>query len=179
MEIEIQTTLLVLIGIFYCAPILYVCCHYSGHKSISHITYKNNIQYIVLYLITLLTIFIIPYELLRTNSYSILFVICMMIGIFGCMIYKRLQFLHYVYAGIGCLFIVLFMLYHSIMRNDSVLYTITIIELLLYISMIIYFNDHIFYNEFIFLFLFGVFYVYLHKLVLCKIPPCGVFQVFK
>lgn len=104
MEIEIQTTLLVLIGIFYCAPILYVCSHYSGHKSISHITYKNNIQYIVLYLITLLTIFIIPYELLRTNSYSILFVICMMIGIFGCMIYKRLNFyIMYMQGSVVCL----------------------------------------------------------------------------
>jgi hypothetical protein len=156
--------LLLFMCICYCIPILYVYSNYNSNDSISSIICNENIQYIILFSMLAMSIFTIQYELLRNNTHSLICIICLFIGIIGLLQYNTTTYLHYIFAFIAFVSILGFMMVHCCTIDNQILYIIASIQIWLVLWIIVTIREDIFYNEVVFLFLFALFYFYLHVL---------------
>ncbi len=156
----------------YSIPIIYLCYYYSKNKgSISSVISQEECKKSILVGMILMGIFTILYELNRGDKISTIFIILLLIGIYGVILVKEdiyLGYIHYIFAGIVFVSIIGFMINHCyIYSNNS---HCNFLNLLLYIQICVlvillsslYKNMNIFFCEAILIINFAVYYLYLH-----------------
>ena len=151
--------------ICYYNPIKIVYNNYNNNYSISEIITNNNIKYNIFFWFILMGIFTLLYEFNR-NYISFFIIIFLLIGIIGTIFseeknYTLLSY-HSFFAAIVFLSINIFMLFHTFLKSDNILFFLFLFQILFIIFTLKNINSKIFYYECLLLFNFFIFYMYLH-----------------
>ena len=161
--------LLFLMSVFYIMPIAYVYINYDNNHSISSIISQDNSKYIILFFMILMGAATILYEYKRNDIYSLIIISILLISIYVLLYFSEGHILHYIFASIAFISILLFMLRHCNREcnlNCYILHLLLLIQillLLLLLSLIINKKDSIFLYESIYLLNFAIFYFYIHR----------------
>ena len=148
--------------ISYLVPILYVYFHLEGGgtPSVSHVISKKECQQAIMVGMISMGIFTICYEINRKDTYSLIWIICVLVGIYGVIFINENNNIHY-FAFLVFFGILGFMRHHCRRNKDcNVLYTLLILQLLLlpFLMNCNYFIT----SEILLIVNFEVFYLYLH-----------------
>ena len=157
-----KNILLSLMLISYLIPILYVYFNYSAESpSVSNIICKKDCQRAIMLGMISMGIFTICYEIHRKDMYSLLWIICVLIGIYGVIFINENNDIHYFFAFLVFFCILGFMRHHCRRNKDcKVLYTLLILQLLL-LPFLMH-CDYFITSEILLIVNFAVFYLYLH-----------------
>lgn len=156
-----KNTLLSLMLISYLVPILYVYFHCKESPSVSHVISKNECQQAIMLGMISMGIFTILYEINRKDIYSLLWIMCVLVGIYGVIFINENNQLHYLFASLVFFGILGFMRHHYRRKKCNILYTLLIIELLL--LPVLMNCQYFFVAEILLILNFAVFYLCIHK----------------
>ena len=149
----------------YYNPIRIVYNNYNNNYSISEIITNENIKYNIFFWSILMGIFTLLYEFNR-NYISLLIIIFLLFGIIGVIFTEEKRYLlcsyHYFFGTITFLSINSFMLYHSYIKSNNILFILFLFQMLLILFTLKNIDLKIFYYECMLLFNFFIFYMYLH-----------------
>jgi hypothetical protein len=154
--------LLSLMLLSYSIPIIYVYYNYSNNTSVSSIICKDECQKVILFSMILMGYFTILYEINRGCSISIIFISLVLIGIYGVILIKEDEKIHYLFATIVFLSILGFMINHCIITSCDFLYFLLYIQIMLLIITLLNIKTNIFYAEVFLIVNFAIYYIYLH-----------------
>ena len=157
--------LLFLMSIFYIIPVVYVYIYYDNNVSISSIISEDNSKYIILFFMILMGIATIIYEYKRDDTYSLVIISILLVSIYILLYFPEGHILHYIFASIAFISILLFMIRHSkkeCYQECYVLHILLLIQIILLILLMINKDDNIFLYEAIYLLNFAIFYFYIH-----------------
>jgi len=147
----------------YLVPILYVCWNYNSNTSVSNIICDDNCKHIILTFMVLMGIGTLFYEIQRNDTYSIVIISVLLLGIYGLISVKETNTLHYVFAFLAFMSIMFFMVRHCYTRNcDNVLLSSLILQVIMMFVIVANMNNDIFYSEVIYILNFAFYYLYLH-----------------
>jgi hypothetical protein len=158
--------LLFLMLSFYLFPIIYVYMYYDDNPSISNIISNDDSKYIILFFMILMGITTILYEYKRNDIYSIIIISILLISIYILIYFTEEHILHYIFASIAFISILLFMIRHcnrECNQNCYILNMLLFIQVLLLLILITNKDNTIFLYETIYLFNFAIFYFYIHN----------------
>jgi hypothetical protein len=158
--------LLFLMLSFYLIPIIYVYMYYDDNPSISNIISNDESKYIILFFMILMGITTILYEYKRNDIYSIIIISILLISIYILIYFTEEHILHYIFASIAFISILLFMIRHchrECNQNCYILNMLLFIQVLLLLILITNKDDTIFLYETLYLFNFAIFYFYIHN----------------
>lgn len=143
----------------YAIPISYV---YSigNHESVSQIICSDSCQHMIMLSMLVMGWFTLWYEWERNDKTSFIYIVLLLIGIYGLLWMDESHIIHYVFAT--CVFIsILGFMYHHRYRNT--LLTILVIFQLFFTGLLLYhINDDIFLPEILLIGNFGLYYLCLH-----------------
>ena len=157
--------LLFLMSIFYIIPVVYVYIYYDNNVSISSIISEDNSKYIILFFMILMGIATIIYEYKRDDTYSLVIISILLVSIYILLYFPEGHILHYIFASIAFISILLFMIRHikkKYYQECYVLHILLLIQIILLILLMINKDDNIFLYEAIYLLNFAIFYFYIH-----------------
>lgn len=160
-----QHLLLAGMALFYFIPIMIVS--YSYHvqtPSISSIICSDSIRILILISMTAMAVCTLIYERNRADPISLATIIILFIGIVGVILVKESSiFIHYTFAALVFLSIILFLYHHSKRLQNIWLYGLVLTEIA-FISHILYCiqDPSIFLSEALFLGGFALGYLYIH-----------------
>jgi hypothetical protein len=103
----------------------------------------------------------ILYEIERNDYISLVIISFILVGIYGLICIDENNIIHYFFAFIVFISILLFMIWHS-RETDIILLASLFLELLLMAFIIIHINENIFYSEILYILNFAFYYLYLH-----------------
>jgi len=150
----------------YLVPIFYIYLHTNDDDpSVSHVICKDNCQYVILLGMIAMGIFTIYYELNRSDKKSFISIICLLVGIYGVILYdnKTNEKLHYFFATIVFLSIFYFMKHHCYETKSIILILLFFIQILFLLFLLLNFsNNNFFISEVGLILNFALFYIYLH-----------------
>jgi len=158
--------LLFLMSLFYIIPVAYVYIYYDKNSSISSIISEDNSKYFILFFMILMGTATILYEYKRDDVYSLAIISILLVSIYILLYFPEGHILHYIFASIAFISILLFMIRHSnreCYQECYVLHILLLIQMLLLILLIINIDDNIFLYESIYLLNFAIFYFYIHS----------------
>jgi len=158
--------LLFLMLSFYLFPIIYVYMYYDNNPSISNIISNDDSKYIILFFMILMGITTILYEYKRNDIYSIVIISILLVSIYILIYFTEDHILHYIFASIAFITILLFMIRHchrECNQNCYILYMLLFIQVLLLLLLITNKDDSIFIYETLYLLNFAIFYFYIHN----------------
>lgn len=158
--------LLFLMSLFYIIPVAYVYIYYDNNSSISSIISEDNSKYFILFFMILMGTATILYECKRDDVYSLVIISILLVSIYILLYFPEGHILHYIFASIAFISILLFMIRHSnreCYQECYVLHILLLIQMLLLILLIINIDDNIFLYESIYLLNFAIFYFYIHS----------------
>jgi hypothetical protein len=158
--------LLFLMLSFYLFPIIYVYMYYDDNPSISNIISNDDSKYIILFFMILMGITTILYEYKRNDIYSIIIISILLISIYILIYFTEEHILHYIFASIAFISILLFMIRHchrECNQNCYILYILLYIQVLLLLLLITNKDNTIFIYETLYLLNFAIFYFYIHN----------------
>jgi hypothetical protein len=158
--------LLFLMLSFYLIPIIYVYMYYDDNPSISNIISNDDSKYIILFFMILMGITTILYEYKRIDTYSIIIISILLISIYILIYFTEDHILHYIFASIAFISILLFMIRHchrECNQHCNILYILLYIQVLLLLLLITNKDNIIFLYETLYLFNFAIFYFYIHN----------------
>jgi hypothetical protein len=158
--------LLFLMLSFYLIPIIYVYMYYDDNPSISNIISNDESKYIILFFMILMGITTILYEYKRNDTYSIIIISILLISIYILIYFTEDHILHYIFASIAFISILLFMIRHchrECNQHCNILYILLYIQVLLLLLLITNKDNIIFLYETLYLFNFAIFYFYIHN----------------
>ena len=163
-----KNEMLVCMLLCYAFPIIIVAYFYENNGSISHIICDYNLKVIILFFMIAMGIFTIFYEKQRNQPFSLYIIIVLLISIYGVLFsYKTYEY-HVWFAYLCFLSIIAFMTYHSYTNTSRVLYLLLMLQI--FVGIYLYKGTvHFFQLECGMLFVFAVFYLYLHCLRYMKI----------
>jgi len=162
--------LLFLMLLSYLIPIFYIYSHTTNNDpSVSDVICKENCQHAILIGMIAMGVFTIYYELNRSDKRSLISIFCLLVGIYGVIIYhnKKNETLHYLFATIVFLSILGFMIHHCYETKSVILQILLSIQILFLVFLIINFsntNNIFFISEVSLILNFALFYLYLHFL---------------
>ena len=163
---DISNFLLLMMLVSYSLPIAYICFYYSCQKnnSVSSVICSEQCQSHILLGMILMGIFTVLYELNRGCNLSVCFIVIILIGIYGVILIKENNNMHYVFASLVFIGIICFMGRHSCYIQDNFLRLSLYFQFVLCIFLLICFkrNIDIFLFEILLIVNFAVFYVFLH-----------------
>ena len=162
-----KNILFTLMFLCYLIPILCILIYYNNDDSISHIISNKTINNIILFSMMFMFIFTIIYEIKRNNIISLIIILFLIIGIIGVIFINVNEYMHYVYAYIVFISIIIFMIFHTlIIYKNNILYNLVYINLDISNEIIQNINNsnNIFIQEALFIGIFGLFYIILHFL---------------
>jgi hypothetical protein len=153
----------------YLIPILYVYFYYSSdeNKSVSSVIGSEKCQMSIFAGMIFMGIFTICYELNRGCYMSLFFISTLLIGIYGVILIKENEIIHYTFAGLVFASIMSFMFTHFHQCCDhTFLYSSLYLQIILTIILLFSFYKKIdiFNCEVILILNFACFYIYLHFL---------------
>lgn len=102
------------------------------------------------------------YEYQRKDKYSLIYIITLLIGIYGVLFYNEGYSIHYLFAFIVFISITIFMFHHCIKSCDKILYILSFMQFILLCITIWYIDSDILLSETLFIINFAVYYIYLH-----------------
>ena len=148
--------------------VFYIYINYSQNNSISSIICNEECKNIILISMIIMSIFTILYELERKDNISLLIMIFLLVGLYGVINIKEEKNIHYVFAGIVFISMIVFMVKHLFINNNltnnNLLFIILLFQAVLLIITFINLNIHnnIFFLEVFYIVNFAVFYILLH-----------------
>ena len=158
--------LLLMMLLSYCIPIAYVFYYYSSkeNNSVSSVIGSEQCQRYILVGMIIMGIFTILYELNRGCKLSLCFILVILVGIYGVILVKENENIHYVFASLVFIGIICFMGRHCI--NCDFLRLLLYLQIVLSIFLGVCFktNIDIFFFEVLLIVNFAVFYLFLHKI---------------
>jgi hypothetical protein len=159
--------LLFMMLLSYSIPIGYICYYYSKNKgSVSSIINSDECQRFIFVGMIIMGLFTILYELNREKS-TIYVIIMLLIGIYGVILVKENDKIHYFFASLVFLSINGFMIFHCYHQycNDflNFLLYIQFIFSILLLLFLVKCNDILF-CEGILIINFAIYYLFLHFL---------------
>jgi hypothetical protein len=102
------------------------------------------------------------YELERNDKYSQIIIYVLLIGIYGLIYVNEMHIIHYYFASLVFIAILLFMIRHCYLTNcNVVLITSLFLEIITLFYILIDINN-IFFGEIIYILNFAFYYLYLH-----------------
>lgn len=103
------------------------------------------------------------YEIERNDTYSTILISIVLIGIYGLLFMNESYTIHYFFAFLVFLSILLFMIRHCYVTGcDIVLSSSLLVAIITLLSIVVQMNQNIFYGEIIYILNFAFFYLYLH-----------------
>lgn len=162
---RIQHQLLTAMGFFYLIPILTVYSMYqTDTPSISCIICSDSIRTILLLSMTAMAVCTLFYERNRKDPISFVTIVLLLIGIGGVIMVKESSvIIHYSFAVLVFLSIILFLYHHSKRLQNQWLYGLVLAELVLIMHTIYCLQTpSIFLSEALLLGIFAVGYVSIH-----------------
>jgi hypothetical protein len=158
-----KNTLLSFMILCYLLPIMFVYCNYTSNNSVSNIICDNNCKYYILFFMFLMGIGTLLYELERNDKYSQIIICVLLIGIYGLIYVNEMHIIHYYFASLVFIAILLFMIRHCYLTNcNVVLMTSLFLEIISLFYILFNINNNIFYSEIIYILNFAFYYLYLH-----------------
>lgn len=157
--------LLCLMLMSYLISILYICNHYSkDSKNISSIILKKECQGAIILGMISMGIFTVCYESHYKDMNSLVWIICLFIGIYIVIFIDEYQS-HFIHC-LGGLLILFgtfgFMIHHCIRNKCNILYTLVILQFLLLLVLAILLNgDYVIITQVLLILNFSMFYIYL------------------
>jgi hypothetical protein len=156
-----RNLLFILMISIYIYTIYKVYCYYTlTDTSISSIIKNEDCNEIVFVNMIFMGIVTVFYESFRNDICSYLCICCILIGIYGVVIYDHTNTIHFVYSFIVFISILIFMCNHCYKKNDIILYFLLFIQQILCIF--IFLQSNIMNCEIYLLANFAIFYIYLH-----------------
>ena len=168
--------LLLLMIISYIIPIIIVFLNFKKeNKSISRIITNSDHSCLILICMILMGFFTLLYEYYRENriTLSFIFIISLLIGIYGVILINVEIKIHYIFAAIVFISILGFMIEHCCLTKNNLLIVILILQILFSI-MIFTFKKQFLAFEALIIANFAVFFLYLHliskseRILLCE-----------
>ena len=157
-----KNTLLAFMILCYLLPIIFVYYNYNSNNSVSNIICDNNYKYYILFFMFLMGIGTLLYELERNDKYSQIIIYVLLIGIYGLIYVNEMHIIHYYFASLVFIAILLFMIRHCYLTNcNVVLITSLFLEIITLFYILIDINN-IFFGEIIYILNFAFYYLYLH-----------------
>ena len=167
MDYNISNFLLVMMLLSYFIPIVYVYYNYSTDEnhSVSSVIGSDKCQRYILIGMIIMGVFTILYELNRGCKLSLSFIFLLLIGIYGVILVKENDKIHYIFASLVFIGIICFMGTHCYFRDLDFLKLSLYLQIILSIFLLVYFtrNIDIFFCEVLLIVNFAVFYLYLHN----------------
>lgn len=162
---NIKNVLLLCMLLSYSFPICYIYLKYLDNKSVSSIICNEDNKNKILAFMIIMGIFTILYEMKRHDPISLSVIVLLLLGIYGSINVNEKNKFHYLFATIGFLSIIVFMIHHSRKIKNNVLALSLYIQFMLLFATIIYFGKKAFFTVEVFYILnFAIYYLYLHKL---------------
>jgi len=159
-----KNILLGLMIISYIIQISYIYLNYSKNHSVSNVINSKICNSIIFYSMIIMGYFTLLYELERKDFMSMLFIVSLLIGIFGVITIYEDKIRHYFFAGLVLISMLGFMFYNSRIINCKLLNLLLYIEIILFLTILINIKKNIFYSEIFFILNFAIYYLYLHFL---------------
>ena len=158
-----KNILLFIMIFFYLLPIYYVYLNYNSNKSVSNIICDDNCKNYILFFMVFMGIFTLLYELERNDNYSILLVGILLIGIYGLICVNETNTIHYVFAILVFIVILLFMFWHCYLTDCNIILLFSLfLEIFILLIIIMNIFGDIFYAEIIYILNFAFYYLSLH-----------------
>jgi len=158
----IHHVLLLTMIISYTIPILYVYNRFQPNNTLSDIICDQSCKNTILYSMCVMGIFTFLYEIQRKDIESILYIVIILFSIYGLLQNSVETMSHYFYATVCFFCIFFFMVHHTFLTNSNILFIFTLINYLIILFITIFIKDDMIIGECAFLFLFALFYLYLH-----------------
>jgi hypothetical protein len=158
--------LLFLMLSFYLFPIIYVYIYYDNNPSVSNIISNDDSKYIILFFMILMGITTILYEYKRNDIYSLIIISILLVSIYILIYFTEDHILHYIFASIAFISILLFMIrhcYRECNQNCYILFVLLYTQALLLLLLIVNKDDAIFLYEILYILNFAIFYFYIHN----------------
>lgn len=148
---------------FYSTQVLFVYYMYNCNNSVSNIICNNNCKYFFLFFTLLMGIGAVLYEYERNDLYSQILIFIILIGLHGLIYIDETHTIHYVFACLVFIGILIFMIRHCYLKEcDIILSSSLFLEIIMLLYTVIYFDKNIFYSEAVSILNFAFFYFYLH-----------------
>lgn len=164
--------LLLFMIICYAIPIYYVYSNYRSNHSVSNIICGDECKYHILFFMFLMGIGTLLYEIERNDTYSTLLIGILLIGIYGLLFMNESHTIHYFFAFLVFLSILVFMIRHCYVTEcDVILSSSLFVAIVVLLCIVAQMNKNIFYGEIIYLFNFAFFYLYLHFIPVSNTCP--------
>ena len=149
----------------YLLPILFVYYNYNSNNSLSNIICNNNCKNYILFFMFLMGSATLLYEYERNDRITQIIICILLIGLYGLIYINETHKIHYFFAFLVFIAILVFMIRHCYLTNcQSILILSLYFEIvaLLIIVIDINKNNNIFYSEIFYILNFAFFYLYLH-----------------
>lgn len=159
--------LLIFMIICYIIPVFYVYKCYNDNNSLSNIICNEKTRNTNLFFMGLMGIATILYEIERNDIISTILISCLLLCIYGLLLYNEKTKIHYIFAIGGFINIFVFMSRHFYLTYYNIVLGLLLslcFGLLTSIIIKLNGNNNIFYNEVLYILIFAVYYMYLHYL---------------
>lgn len=156
--------LLMMMILSYSIPIFYVCYYSSKeNNSVSSVIGSEQCQRHILVGMIIMGVFTVLYELNRGCNLSVCFILVILVGIYGVILVKENENVHYLFASFVFIGILCFM---GKNKNCDFLGLLLYLQIVLSIFLIVCLkrNIDIFLLEILLILNFAVFYLFLHKI---------------
>jgi hypothetical protein len=165
----VSNYLLVMMLLSYSIPIIYIFYYYSKeNQSVSSIINSEKCQKYIFTSMIIMGVFTILYEINRGCKFSLCFISTILFGIYGVILIKENKKIHYLFAGLVFIGIVLFMgmncYKYCYNDNKEFLKLSLYIQFILCIVLVVSMDKDIFFCEILLIINFAIFYLYLHYL---------------
>jgi len=161
---SIPNFLLLMMLLSYSVPIAYICYYYSSkeNNSVSSVIGSEQCQQYILVGMIIMGVFTVLYELNRGCNLSLCFILVILVGIYGVILVKENENVHYLFASLVFIGIICFMGRNCI--NCDFLKLLLYLQMVLSIFLVVCFkrNVEIFFFEVLLIVNFAVFYLFLH-----------------
>ena len=157
-----RNILLFFVLFFYTFPIFLVYKNYKCNNSVSNIICDKQCKFYILFFMFFMAISTVLYELNRNDVYSQLFIFTILISIGFLIVFDESYPIHYFFAGAVFLSVMFFMIYHTIVTKNIILFLSLILAIILLLFIIFNLRLNFFYTEVIYILNFAFYYVYLH-----------------
>jgi hypothetical protein len=149
--------------ISYTAPIIYVIRQFNLNTTLSDIICDEKCKNHILFYMIIMGVFTIFYESIhRKDMESIVYISILLLSIYGLLNYGPETDIHYLFAITSFFCIFAFMVQNT--KNDYILGILTCLNYMILLSLTLCIKDDYMICECAYLFLFALFYIYLHFL---------------
>lgn len=168
----VSNFLLLMMLLSYLIPIIYIFYYYSSkeNQSVSSIINSEKCQKYIFTSMIIMGVFTILYEINRGCNFSLCFISSILFGIYGVILIKENKKIHYLFAGLVFVGILLFMgmncYKHCYNDKNEFLKLSLYIQFILCIVLVVSMDKDIFWFEILLIINFAIFYLYLHYLYL-------------